>query len=118
MTNSSVANKTAATITVNLSDWLGGKPTVIPANTIFHFEKLCPYCGEDLYYTAEGWEQEDDGTWTANSLSPECVSEPPIDSDDWEDWFSSHSDMPYVYQMPVDNQVQEYINRHYRFQME
>lgn len=89
----------------------------VPADKTFTFKGLCPYCKGDLTYHTEGWEQQDDGTWTANCLQSDCSTEPPIESDEWEDWFAGHSDMPYVYQLPVDQKVEKYINKRYRFVM-
>jgi len=35
----------------------------------------------------------------------------------WEEWFKQHSEMPYVYQMPVDEKVKEHINKKYKFKL-
>ena len=81
----------------------------------FKFKGLCPYCGGDLTYHCEGWEQDDDGTWLADCMQSECSTEPDMDSEEWEDWMSQHSDMPYVNQLPVDERVKDWINKRYRF---
>jgi hypothetical protein len=90
---------------------------IIPANRQFTFRGLCPYCGGDLTYTAVGWQQEDDFTWTATSLSSACSNEPSLLSDEFDDWMDNHCQMPYVYQLPVDQAVEDYIRLKYRFDM-
>jgi hypothetical protein len=81
----------------------------------FKFKGLCPYCEGDLTYRANGWEQDENNLWKADSFDMDCSTEPDIDSDEWEDWFQQHSDMPYVYQLPVDEKVKAAINKNYRF---
>jgi len=92
--------------------------TLVPADKTFLFRGACPYCKGDLTYQAEGWEQQEDGTWTGNCFHSECSNEPDIESDEWEDWFATHSDMPYVYQLPVDQSAERFINSHFRFILE
>lgn len=84
----------------------------------FKFKCLCPYCGGDLTYRCDGWVEDDNGQWMVDSMTSECSTEPDIESDEWEDWFSNHSDMPYVYQLPVDMRVQDWINERYRFALD
>lgn len=76
----------------------------------------CPYCNTKLYVEAHAWTEENDG-WVAESIEMICETEPDIDSEEWEDWERSHGDMPYVYLLPVQNQVQEWINNNFRFDM-
>jgi hypothetical protein len=72
----------------------------------FRFKKLCPYCNADLIYRVTGWEEKEDG-WIADS----------IESDDFEDWLNNHSELPYIYQLPVDERVKKYINDKFRFDL-
>jgi len=90
--------------------------SIVPETKEFKFKGLCPYCKGDLTYTANGWEQDDNGLWTADSFDMECSTEPDMeDEDEWDDWFNNHSEMPYVYQLPVDERVKKFINSKYRF---
>jgi hypothetical protein len=97
------------------------KPNVIGGFVIvsedkeFKFKKLCPYCKGDLTYRANGWEKDDNDLWMADSFDMDCETMPELDSEEWEDWFQSHCEMPYVYQLPVDEAVKKYINKKYRF---
>lgn len=77
----------------------------------------CPYCKADLYVEMEEWEQDDDGTWYAVNPKGQCEREPDIDSDDWEYWIEVHSDMPYVYQLPVDIRIEAWMKENYRFEL-
>jgi len=89
---------------------------IVSENKEFKFKGLCPYCNGDLTYRVNGWERQEDGTWKADSFDTvECSSEPNMDSKEWEDWMNQHSDMPYVYQLPVDERVKKWINERYRF---
>lgn len=82
----------------------------------FKFKELCPYCKGNLTYRCTGWEQDHNGMWMADHLDCECSNEPSMDNEDeWEEWLQQHSKMPYVYQLPVDIQVKEFINKKYRF---
>lgn len=76
---------------------------------------VCPYCKARLVASFEEWEQNDDGTWSGISVCLDCVTEPDIDSDEWEGWMDGHSQMPYVYMLPVCVKVEAWINERYRF---
>lgn len=86
------------------------KPTVIGGFFLvsedkeFKFKNLCPYCKGNLTYRCNGWDIE-------------CSTKPDMESDDWEDWIHQHSEMPYVYQLPVDEKVKDFINKKYRFDL-
>lgn len=88
---------------------------VVPQDKEFKFKNLCPYCKGKLTYTCNSWEQDDNGLWMAEGFDMVCETEPEIDSEDWEDWFQSHCEMPYFYQLPVDERVKDFINKKYRF---
>ena len=90
--------------------------SIVSQHKEFKFKKLCPYCKGDLTYTANGWVQDDNGLWMADSFDMDCSTEPDMEDDDeWNDWFNNHSEMPYFYQLPVDERVKEFINSKYRF---
>ena len=68
-----------------------GSPLVeVPSDRVFKAKSPCPYCGGEIRCSANGWEQEEDGTWTASDLDIECSNEPPIDSKRWRDWDAEH----------------------------
>ena len=90
---------------------------LVDDNKVFRFKNLCPYCKSDLVYRVTGWTQNPDNTWSADMIESECQSFPGYESEDFEDWLSNHSIMPYVYQLPVDQQVKKYINERYRFKV-
>lgn len=89
----------------------------VPEDKEFKFKALCPYCGGNLTYTANGWEEDDECRWMADSFDMQCSSEPDIESEEWEEWLRLHSDMPYSRQLPVDQRVKEWINKRYRFEL-
>ncbi|MFS0489490.1 hypothetical protein [Leadbetterella byssophila] len=73
---------------------------------------------QNLSYEADAWEQDEQGLWMATNFDCRCHSEPDIEeSEDWNAWMRVHSDMPYVFQLPVDERVKRYIQKHYRFWM-
>lgn len=83
----------------------------------FKFKNLCPYCQGNLTYRCTGWEEDDNGAWMADTIDSDCSTMPDFDSEEWEEWFNQHSDMPYVYQLPVDERVKAFINSKYRFEL-
>ena len=91
---------------------------IVPEDHPFVFKKLCPYCKGNLTYVCNGWEQDDNGLWMADSFDMECSKEPNnVEAEEWEFWIQQHSEMPYVYQLPVDEKVKAFINRKYRFDL-
>jgi len=89
---------------------------LVPEDKEFRFKKLCPYCKADLTYRANGWVQDEQGYWKADSFDMDCHSMPQnFKSVKWDDWMELHSQMPYVHQLPVDEAVKEKINSKYRF---
>jgi len=80
----------------------------------------CPICGEKVVFEGTHcWERDDaDGTWYATEVSINCVTEPDIDSEDWEDWHNGHWNMPYVDWLPLTQAVLVWLKRNYRFVIE
>lgn len=78
---------------------------------------VCPICGSEVVVEIEAWEQNDDGSWQAGESGTycNCITEPDMDGDEWEDWFRGHWSMPYVDWLPVDEKVKAWLDRHYRF---
>lgn len=79
---------------------------------------VCPYCDAKLYASCEAWTQIDNGSWIAEQLSIDCETEPDIEAPRWDEWFTTHSEMPYVYQLPVDTKVEKWVNTNFRFEVE
>lgn len=82
---------------------------------------VCPYCDGDLIAQPTAWTLDDDGTWFASESGIDCVTEPDLDDDDvskcerWDEWTDSHSVMPYVYWLPVDLKVVDWLKKNYRW---
>lgn len=79
---------------------------------------VCPYCGKRLVLEdIDQVSQEPDGSWVADSIILMCEDEPSFSEGSaaaWQRWHEAHSNMPYVYQLPVEQKVLEHINKHYR----
>lgn len=115
--NDSAADSSQVSPTCPKPNVIGGF-VMVREDKEFKFRNLCPYCKGNLTYTCNGWEQDDNGLWMADSFDMDCSTEPDMsDEDEWEEWFKNHSEMPYVHQMPVDNAVKEFINKKYRFEL-
>jgi hypothetical protein len=78
---------------------------------------VCPYCKTPLHVQANGWTERDDGTWRADWIDWDCETEPDIDGPDWEAWYESHSDMPYVHMLPVHDKLIAWMNEQFDFDM-
>lgn len=96
--------------------------TIVPFD--HHFEipetiAVCPYCKQKMYAQVNGWTEapfEAEGLWLADNIETTCESEPEdFESDEFSDYVDSHSEMPYVYKLPVDKVIEDYINRNFRF---
>jgi len=84
----------------------------------FRLKKGCPYCQADVKAVCDGFEQDDQGNWKSDgSFSWEYDCEPDIDSDEWEDWYRSHSHSPYEYTMQSAKFLQKSINERYNFNL-
>lgn len=77
----------------------------------------CPYCGGKVFVQFDQWSENDDLTWSASDLAVTCETEPDIDSDEFEEWLESHSEMPYVYMLPLEMRLMKWINERYRFDL-
>lgn len=81
----------------------------------------CPICGAEVVLEIDSWQQEDDGTWSAeeSGVHVDCVREPDdIESDEWEDFDRSHWSMPYVNWLPIQGKVYRWLLQNYRFDLE
>lgn len=82
---------------------------------------VCPDCKTILTISADGWEQsERDGSWCCNSFTSWCETEPEIDDREaWGEFDQNHPsfDMPYIYWMPIQDAIESYLKRTFRFEM-
>lgn len=77
----------------------------------------CPKCKGKVYLTAvPAMTEGHNGEWEATEIETECEHEPPIDSDEWEDWHRAHYDMPYFYWLPYHERMIEWLNKRYHFE--
>jgi hypothetical protein len=107
---------------------------IVEAEKEFKFKKLCPYCKGNLTYVANGWDADTETKyprklkkalkkkynwplWIATTFDCDCSTMPDFESDEFDDWMNWHSEMPYVHQLPVDQQVERYIKKRYRFNL-
>jgi hypothetical protein len=76
---------------------------------------VCPYCQAALTAKAWEWEEESEGVWTAMSIEVDCDDEPDMDSDEFNGWVQTHLQSPYDYWLPMLEDVEQWINEHFRF---
>ena len=67
---------------------------------------ICPYCSGKLTATFTGWAEDGDAL-KADETHLTCENE----TEDGDD----HTAMPYVYWLPVEMRVQNWVNRNYVF---
>lgn len=82
---------------------------------------VCPYCQKNMFAQVNEWEEDEDNLWTASGIETTCESEPDFDEENIEEFrefVNSHSEMPYVYKLPVDEAIKKYINKCFRFKKE
>ena len=79
----------------------------------------CPYCGARMTVSFSAWIEEDDMLFAASEIVADCVEQPEIGPgtplDEWHEWEKAHSDMPYVYWLPISMKILAWVNSHYRF---
>jgi hypothetical protein len=74
----------------------------------------CPYCDATLTVRVTGSCEEADGSWMPDEIELECTTIPAIDSEEWDGWLDEHTEMPYVYWLPVDHLVTSWLQQNYR----
>jgi hypothetical protein len=65
---------------------------------------VCPYCNSSLSAQVTGWTESEPNSdlYIADSIDMTCAEEPDMeDLSDWDDFVDRHSEMPYVYWLPV-----------------
>lgn len=77
----------------------------------------CPICGGDVeLQDIEAWSQVGNtNEWEATEIVTQCEHEPPIDSEEWEEWHKGHYSMPYVDWLPYQQRMLQWVNDNYRF---
>lgn len=78
----------------------------------------CPYCGGKLHAWLESW-TEDENSEDLCTISDEgchldCQK---IDEVEIDEYIDTHTYMPYVYWLPVENVVSKWIAKHYRWRL-
>ena len=71
---------------------------------------ICPYCKGELTAKAEAWEDDDAGRMLVTSIDLTCENEFAEEDDDYEGG-TDHTYMPYVYWLPVQNMVKDWMNQ-------
>lgn len=85
-------------LVIDLDDF---KPIPVPQQVA-----ICAYCGGNLTVVEiRGFDYNDDGTVTDLEVALECKVEKACD----------HLEMPYVYWLPVTNQVKHWLLRNFNF---
>lgn len=76
----------------------------------------CPICDGTLIVV-------DCDRWTENGeflipehIAVECVEEPDIESENWDDWSDVHYQTPYIDWLPISLCVLEWFKAHYRYE--
>lgn len=78
---------------------------------------VCPICkAEVVLHSIDQLEQLRRGMWIASEVAIGCVTEPDIESEEWEDWMAAHYSMPYVDWLPLEVAILRWVRRRYRFQ--
>ena len=90
---------------------------LIDTDHVLPLKVPCPICGDRLTARFESWSMDPDGSWLADSLELQCVSEPSIDDAVWEDWHEWHFRTPYIDWLPVNEMVLAAVNKVFRFRM-
>lgn len=72
----------------------------------------CPICDSSLIVESiDEWDAE---TGVPLDISFNCMTEPDIDSDEWETWHYAHWSQPYVDWLPLEPKVEKWVQKNYR----
>lgn len=121
MLNSEQQNQTPTEAGMDTKPLVGGSYRIVTSNSRIDVPcsvAVCPYCDTKLNIGVDGWTEDEanPGYWIADMPSDVCCeTEPDLDDEDWEDWFSSHSEMPYVYMLPVQSKIERWLKLNYRW---
>lgn len=78
----------------------------------------CPYCGDPLWISSiDEWSEGEDGNGPiqVEHIMLDCKSESSMCLKKWEEWNHWHSQMPYVYWMPAEEKVIDWLNQNFDF---
>lgn len=78
----------------------------------------CPICGAKLEISdIDEWETYT-GRVTESGFHINCVTQPEIDSKDWDSWWNWHWSMPYVDWLPLTMRVYKWFDSNYRLYLD
>lgn len=79
---------------------------------------VCPYCDDTLLIESiDSITETISGLAEADSIFITCLSEPDVaDKDEFDDWIKYHSDMPYVYMLPIEKTILKWLNAWHEFE--
>lgn len=80
--------------------------------------RSCAYCDGPIAIHFESWTQNVDGTWSAEFAKADCLTEPSMRSRNYDEWLKQHTEMPYVYWLPLETALTRWVNKHYRFNVQ
>lgn len=77
----------------------------------------CPICGAQIVIEFDEWEEVEASLYTASEsgIHPNCITEPDIDSGDWQEWFNNHWRTPYIDWLHVEAKLLSWVNNNFRF---
>ena len=93
---------------------------IVTCNHVFHPKVKCPYCGAQLTAQAEAWIHDDHGEWIAEEIQMECTAMPDTNSDEWINWYASHTNPADVTPgtwWAISADLMKTINQLYRFDL-
>ena len=91
----------------------------VPHDSVFFVPEKCPYCGGKLFAWTECWKERDDGTLQAGcTMLVDCNTAPNTGSRKWNYWQKQHSEMPYVYMLPICERITRWVNERFNFDLD
>lgn len=69
----------------------------------------CPFCHTQLTISPDGWSVRDDDTWTCDSFTWWCETEPDVDDPNFAAWDEAH---PYEYSdyIPLQRRIEKWMD--------
>ncbi len=76
----------------------------------------CPYCDAPLYICEiDEYSEGEDGALVPEHFSLDCTEEPDMADPGWEEFINWHIQMPYVYWLPLEEPVKQWLIKTYEF---
>ena len=71
-----------------------------------------PFCHEKLTISPDGWSVRDDDTWTCDSFTFWCDTEPDVDDPDYDKWEMSH---PHDFEsvMQINHRITKWMDKNF-----